>query len=50
MEIAFEVFCKGLDGSGFSQARRPFHKQVTVCEQGDQQAIHEFFLPDYPFG
>ena len=50
VKVAFQVLGEGLDGGGFRQSGCALYQQVAVCKQGDQQTIHQLFLPDYPFG
>jgi hypothetical protein len=44
VEIAFDAVGQHLDGGGLGQARRAFHQQVAVTEQGHGQAAHQALL------
>ena len=46
MELGFHAFGQVLDRLGLGQAGRPFHQQVAIGEQGDQQAVDELFLTE----
>ena len=46
MELRFDTFGQLFDGLGLGQAWRAFDQHMAVGEQGDQQAINEFFLAE----
>ena len=36
-----------LHGQRFRETRYAFEQDVTICEQAEEQAINEIFLPDH---
>jgi hypothetical protein len=46
MELRFDAFGEFFDGFGLGQARSALDQHVAVGEQGDQQALDEFFLAE----
>ncbi len=46
MKLRFDALGQLFDGFGLGQPRRAFYQHMAVGEQGDQQAIDEFFLAE----
>jgi hypothetical protein len=46
MELRFDAFGQLFDRFGLGQARRALDQHMAVGEQGDQQALDEFFLAE----
>ena len=46
MEVALDAGGQGLDRPGLGQPGRPFHQQVAVRQQRDQQPQHQLALTE----
>ena len=46
MKFCLQSLGQRLDGGGLGQTRRTFHEQVSVCEQGNDQAQGKRLLVD----
>jgi hypothetical protein len=46
LESALDACCQLLDGGGFCQTWCPLYQQVTIRQQGDEQALDQGALAD----
>lgn len=46
LEVAFQTVRQCLDGAGLGQPGRTFDEQVTIGQQGHQQAFDQAFLAE----
>ena len=46
VKVGVDAVTQHLDGAGLGQPRRTFHQQMSICQQGQQQPVHQLVLAD----